>query len=307
MSYNDGGCCGGSGFNMPFAFTMPWGNNDGGFGGANGMFGWLMSILFFSLFGFGGFGGFGGRGIMPGMFPGAVPAAGAMGGNIAAETAALVGAQNTADRVSSIATGVDAVAGIATANGVKIETVKDAVTNGFYANQTNLCELGNNISQQFNAATMNGMQNHNNLTAQLTEMRFANQQCCCDTKQLIQSSFCDLRHQMQVDKCETLGAIAAAEARVVAKMDAAEKAALAEKLNACHERELALQAKLDNQQQTAQVAAMLQAQNQSRGCAPYWGCNPCFDSVQRAVNDAFGARISELLFPATTPTTGTTT
>lgn len=277
MSYNDSGCCGGSGFSMPFAFTMPWGNSNGnGWGNSNDMFGWLMSILFISLFGFGGFGGgFGGR--MPGMFPGVMP--GAAGGNIAAEAAAYVGAQNTADKVSSIITGVDAVAGIATANGVKIETVKDAVTNGFYANQRDLCELGSNIA-------MTAMNNQNATTALLNDMRFANAQCCCDTKQLIQSSFCDLRHQMQVDKCETLQAVAASEARITARMDAAEKAALQEKLAKANAIIATQKAEADNQKQTAQILAALQP----RGCAPapYSPCAPygrgCEDPVCTLVN-----------------------
>lgn len=277
MSYNDGGCCGGSGFSMPFAFTMPWGNgNSNGWGNSNDMFGWLMSILFISLFGFGGFGGgFGGR--MPGMFPGVMP--GAAGGNIAAEAAAYVGAQNTADKVSSISTGVDAVAGIATANGVKIETVKDAVTNGFYANQRDLCELGSNIA-------MTAMNNQNATTALLNDMRFANAQCCCDTKQLIQSSFCDLRHQMQVDKCETLQAVAASEARITARMDAAEKAALQEKLAKANAIIATQKAEADNQKQTSQILAALQP----RGCAPapYSPCAPygrgCEDPVCTLVN-----------------------
>ena len=302
MSYNDGGCCGGSGFSMPFAFTMPWGNgNDGGFGGANGMFGWLMSILFFSLFGFGGWGGgFGGRG-MPGMFPGMGMMPGAVGGNVAAETAALVGAQNTADKVSSIATGVDAVAGLVSAQGVKLETVKDAVTNGFFANQTNMCELGNNIAQQFNAQTLQGINNHNNLTSQLTDMRFAAQQCCCDTKQLIQSSFCDLRHQMQVDKCDTDGKIAASTAAILAQLNADKFERMQEKLNAANERNAVLRAQIDNQNQTNTILAAIQ---QPRGCAPYGvpGCygNPCLDGLTKAVTDAFGTRIGEILFPPTT-------
>ena len=262
MSYtNDGGCCGGSGFSMPFAFTMPWGNNGNGsgWGNSNDMFGMLMMLLFFSLFGFGG-NGYGNRGGMPMPFMGCC---GGAGGNIAAEAAAYVGAQTTADKVSSIATGVDAVAGIATANGVKIETVKDAVTNGFYANQRDLCELGSNIA-------MTAMNNQNATTALLNDMRFANAQCCCDTKQLIQSSFCDLRHQMQVDKCETLQAVAASEARITARMDAAEKAALQEKLAKANAIIATQKAEADNQKQTAQILAALQ----QRGCAPAT-CSPC--------------------------------
>lgn len=267
MSYNDGGCCNGSGFSMPFAFTMPWGNgNNDGFG-ANGMFGWLMSILFFSLFGFGGWGGgFGGR--MPGMFPGVMP--GAAGGNIAAEAAAYVGAQNTADKVSSISTGVDAVAGIATANGVKIETVKDQNAAGFANLNTHLCEGFHSVSQQFNAQTMQGMNMHNATTGLLNDMRAEAAKCCCETKTLMQAIASQQQYQAATDKCEILRAIADSEARITARMDAAEKAALQEKLAKANAIIATQKAEADNQKQTSQILAALQ----QRGCAPA-SCSPC--------------------------------
>ena len=285
MSYNDnnGGCCGG------------WG---GPFGGLMGGFGFdaLILLLFFGLMGGGMWGGMGGWGGFGG-------GAGMLGTTslAATETAALINQQNTADRVAAANAKADAIAGIVTANGTKIETVKDAVTNGFFANQTNLRELGNNIAQQFSAAAMNGMQNHNNLTSQLTEMRFANQQCCCDTKQLIQSSFCDLRHQMAADKCETLGAIAASKAEILGVMNAQRMAELEAK-------NIELKGQISQANQTAAIVAAVQANGCNKpACAPYgpaypYGfCNPCVDGVQRAVNDALGARIGELLFPTTTP------
>lgn len=288
MGYNTDGCCGcGTGF--PFM-----GNGlMGGFG-----YEWIIMLLFFGMFGWGGGGfgwggGFGGRGLEQAT-------------TTAAETAALVGQQQVADRVAGIATGVDAIAGIATANGVKIETVKDAVTNGFYANQRDLCQLGNNIAQQFSAQTMNGMQNHNNLTAQLTDMRFAQAQCCCDTKQLIQSSFCDLRHELAMSKCDTDGKIAAGTAAIMARIDGLERNAMQDKLNAANEKIATLKAERDNSQQTQTLLAAMQALKAPTPCGPcgplYAGCNPCYDGVQRAVNNALGERIGELLFPTTTPT-----
>lgn len=300
MSYgNDGSCCNGGGWGVPFMGNM------GGFGMGMG-YEWLLFILFFGMWGWGGnggFGGFGARGLEQAT-------------TTAAETAALVGQQQVADRVASIATGVDAIAGIATANGVKLEGVKDAVTNGFFANQTNLCELGNNIAQQFNAQTLQGINNHNNLTSQLTDMRFAAQQCCCDTKQLIASSFCDLRHQMQVDKCDTDNKIAASTAAIIAKLDAAEKTAMLEKINALQEQKAGLKAQIDLQNQTNQLAAMIQ----QRGCAPAPACGPCGpypytpyyngccgeDLFQRVVNRAAAGRLEDVLFPAAAPTTAAT-
>lgn len=288
MSYgNDGGCCGGGGWGFPFMGNM------GGFGMGMG-YEWLLFILFFGMWGWGGnggFGGFGARGLEQAT-------------TTAAETAALVGQQQVADRVASINTGVDAVAGIVTANGVKLEGVKDAVTNGFFASQTNMCELGNNIAQQFNAQTLANMQNYNGLTSQLTDMRFAAQQCCCDTKQLIQSSFCDLRHQMQVDKCDTDGKIAASTAAILAQLNADKFERMQDKLDKANSVIAAQKAEVDNMKQTNTLAALIQQQcGQPRGCVPYGPCvpcNPCGDGVQRAVNNALSERIAELLFPPTT-------
>ena len=250
---NNGGCCGGWGF--------PFGGFMNGFGGLG--FDALLLFLFFGLMGGGMWGGWGGMGGFGGW-----GGAGMLGTTslAATETASLINQQNTADRVAAMNAKADAIAGIVTANGSKIETVKDAVTNGFFANQTNLCELGNNIAQQFNAQTLQGINNHNNLTSQLTDMRFAQQQCCCDTKQLIQSSFCDLRHQMQADKCETLGAIAASKSEILGFMNAQRMAELEAK-----------NAKLENElSQSKQNATLIAALGPQRGCGSTYSscCNP---------------------------------
>lgn len=298
MGYNnDGGGYCGPGFGNMFGF--------GGMGLEA-----LLFLLFFGMWGGGmwggGFGGFGGRGIEQAT-------------TTAAETAALVGQQQVADRVASINTGVAAVNGIATANGVKIETVKDAVNAGFSRMQTDLCS-------SFNNAAMQAVNNHNNLTSQLTDMRFAQQQCCCDTKQLIQSSFCDLRHQMAMDKCDTDGKIAASTASVIAQLNNDRYERMQEKLDKANSIIAAQQAAIDNRNQTDELRAEIRANGCARPAAPAWPvaaawptpcagpaypyggapctpCNPCGDGVQRAVNNALSERIGELLFPTTAPAT----
>lgn len=311
MSYNnDGGCSGG--WNMPFVMPFP-GTQGNGWGNGNDMFGMLMMLLFFSLFGFGG-NGYGVRGGMPLPIGGMMPCCGGnVGGNIAAEAAAYVGAQNTADKVSGIATGIDAIAGIATANGVKIETVKDQNNAGFANLNTHLCEGFHSISQQFNAQTMQGMNMHNATTALLNDMRAEQAKCCCESKTLAQAIASQQQYQAATDKSELLRAIEGvvqaqkdSEARIIARMDAAEKAALQEKLAKANAIIATQKAEADNQKQTAQLAALIQ---QQRGCTPcgpystYSPCgNPCLDGLQRAVTDAFGNRISEILFPPTTTT-----
>lgn len=305
MSYNEGGCCSGSGWNMPFVFPFP-GTNGNGWGNGNDMFGMLMMLLFFSLFGFGGYGG--ARGGMPMPFGGMMPCVNG-GGNIAAEAAAYVGAQNTADRVSSIATGVDAIAGIATANGVKIETVKDQNNAGFANLNTHLCEGFHSVSQQFNAQTMQGMNMHNATTALLNDMRAEQAKCCCESKTLAQAIASQAQYQAETNKGEILRAIDALGCRFDSRIDALERSALQDKLAAANERNSQLKSQLDRQEDTSRLLAAVQANGCNKpACAPcgpaypYVFCNPCVDGVQRAVNDALGARIGELLFPTTTPT-----
>lgn len=232
-NYNAGSPFGGLGGFM--------GGNGNGFGNTLGDIIGLAIVA--GIFGWGnnGTGGFfgGNRGAVPGF----------AGADIPSTTAALVGQQQVADRVASINTGVDAIAGITTANGVKLETVKDAVVNGFYANQTNLCQSFNSISQQLN------------------DMRFAQQQCCCDTKGLIESKFCNLTHQIASDKAETLAAVRAEGEATRALMREMETAALREKLAKA-------EAELSQNKQTSNIVAAIQAQYGAPRHYGNCGCQP---------------------------------
>ena len=58
------------------------------------------------------------------------------------------------------------------------------------------------ITQAINADTVAGMQNTNNLTQQLNNMAATNAQCCCENKQLIQSSFADLNYNLASIACQ---------------------------------------------------------------------------------------------------------
>lgn len=282
MSYNTDGASFG-GFPMPFPIPCFGGSNNNN-DSMNGPFGLLMAILFFALFGWGG----GMGGMMPGRgmplpMGGMMPCGGmqAVAGNCAAEAAAYVGAQNTADKVSSIATGVDAVAGLATANGVKIETVKDQNNAGFANLNTHLCEGFNSVSQQFSAQTMQGMNLHNSLTALLNDMRAENAKCCCESKSLAQAIASQQQYQAESNKSEFLRAIEALGCRLEGRIDGLERAALQDKLAAATAQATELKAKLDNQQQSAQLAALIQGR----------GCNPCSPCCQPSPCDQLSAAI----------------
>lgn len=282
MSYNnDGGCCNG-GWGGPFGGFM---NGMGGFG-----FDALILLLFFGLMGGGMWGGMGGWGGFGG-------GAGMLGTTslAATETAALINQQNTADRVAGIGADVRQILGQTGGIIEAVNTVGNRAQDGFASVDSHLCQLSNNIAMQ-------AVNNQNATTALLNDMRFANAQCCCETKQLIQSSFCDLRH-------DTMQAMNANTAAIMARLDGLERNAMQDKLNAAQEKIAALKAERDNSQQTQTLLAAIQASNCKPACAPcgpaypYGFCNPCVDGVQRAVNDALGTRIGELLFPTTTPAT----
>lgn len=254
-----------------------------GFGG--GIMDIIGLVIVAGLFGgFGnGYGPFGG-----GFNRGGVPmAAPGFGGDIPATTAALVSQQQVADKVSSIATGVDAVAGIATANGVKLETVKDAVVNGFYANQTNLC-------QSFNAAASQASGYHNDLTRQITDIRFENAKCCCENRNDMNSKFCEFGYRMQSDKADVLRAISAEGEATRSMIKDIQTQQLQERLAKA-------EAQLSQNAQTASIIAALP--KCGNGCAYGYGtCAPCGvnAALQRGVDTAIGERIGEILFPTAT-------
>jgi hypothetical protein len=262
----------------------PFGGLGGLFGGnsfgGNGFMDLIGLVIVASIFGWGGngWGGFGGRG-----FGGIQQST-----TTAAETAALVGQQQTAERVSSIATGVDAIAGLVSNQGTKLETVKDAVVNGFYANQTGLC-------QAFNSAAMQAVNNQNATTALLNDMRFANQQCCCEMRSQIDSKFCTLSHQLQTDKADTLRAIAAEGEATRALMRDMETRKLQEELAAA-------KAQLSQNAQTAQIINAVRPQ--PTACCGTSCCAPCSPNDCSILKDAvFQNWVNKTINPTTATTT----
>lgn len=253
-----------------------------GFGGCNNWMDLIALIVVGGLFGFGGFGGgFGGFG-------------GARGGQLgadayAATTASLIGQQNTADRVAAI--GADTRQILGQTGGIieAVNTVGNRTQDGFARVDTNMCQLGNSIAMQ-------AVNNHNNLTSQLTDIRFDAQKCCCETQNLLNSKFCELGYRMQADKCDLQRAIAYEGETTRSMLKDIQTQALQEKLAKA-------EAQLSQNNQTAAIVAAIQAN--CSPCAPKCGCNPygnsygygagkCGDllcSVQNAFADEIAQRI----------------
>lgn len=175
-NYNSGSPVGGMG-----GF---FGGNCGGFGGCNNWMDLIALIVVGGLFGFGGFGGFGGG-------------LGARGGQLgadayAATTAAMISQQNTGERVAGISTGINEILGQTGGIIGQVQRTSDRVQDGFSNLNTYLC-------QAFNNSAMQGVNNYNGLTGQLTDIRFDAQKCCCETQNMIQNKFCELGYKQQAD------------------------------------------------------------------------------------------------------------
>ena len=282
-------------------------NSGSPFGGLSGLFGGccgngsgfnnlsdiIALVIVASIFGFGGYGGglgWGGRGM-----------GGQLGADaVAATTSAMISQQTTADRVAAIGADVRQVLGQTGGIIEAVNTVGNRTQDGFARVDTNLCQLGNNIAMQ-------AVNNHNNLTSQLTDIRFDAQKCCCETQNLLNSKFCELGYRMQADKCDLQRAIAYEGEATRSMIKDIQTQQLQERLAKA-------EAQLSQNAQTSSIIGAIQANcSAPRGCNPYGNgyayspcnpcnpCNPCCNgAIQRAVDTAIGERIGEILFPTTT-------
>ena len=141
-------------------------NNDG-FGGDG--WGWIWILLIFGIFGGWGFGGFGGG----------------FGGG--ANNPGLQGLATRADINEGFAlNGIErSLAGITQGICDSTYALNSAITNGFSANQLQLCNGFNGVNQGFNA-----------LQAQLA-------QCCCDNREAV----AQVRYDMATQACDTRNTI----------------------------------------------------------------------------------------------------
>lgn len=230
-----------------------WGGCFGGLGGFG--FDAIILLLFFGLMGGGMWGGLGGFGAGGGAL--------GMSSLTAVETAQMMQQDNLRATASNTNAKLDWATNIISSNAAKIEGVKDAVTNGFFAEQTQLCQLGNNLNNAIR-----------------------------DNREASAREFCDLRHQMQVDKCETLQAISASESKILGYMQQ-------EKISGLEARNLKLEGQLSQNAQTAQLGARIDAvvsaiQANQGCCNPCASpCNPCGGNLLYALNKAYADEIAQ--------------
>lgn len=222
----------------------------------------LLLFLWLGMMGGGAWGRFGFGGGFPGGFGGFGP--GAVGFGVQE-----LQLNNIGDRVSRTQSTAEGIYDQTRDNAQRIEATKDIASNGFFAIQRDLCSAFANSAALANS-------NHHDLTRQNSDIRFQLADCCCDgkarsaeTNRLLESGFCRLGNMYESGKAEILRAIDCVGDRLERKMDAQRMAELEAK-------NLKLEGMLSQQNQTGQLANMIQAAlaaQQPRGC----GCpsTPC--------------------------------
>ena len=190
-----------------------------GFGGGGSCTFDMIILLFFFAFMQNGGGVFGGNN----------------GAATANATADMITQRSTAEKVSSIGTGVDAIAGLVTAQGAKLETVKDAVVQGFFAEQTQMCQVANNLNNAIR-----------------------------DNRETFVRESTGLQHQADLNKCEFINAIRTEGEATRALINSIEVGKLKEE-------NLALKGQLSQNAQSAYLESKIA---ELRGCCRP-SCSPC--------------------------------
>lgn len=188
------------GYGMPMMYPM-MGGFGGGYGNGFGFGGdFLAILLLFALFGGGwggGFGGFGGGAAGLGLADGGL--LGYAIGNNATKGDLSSGLQNVQ-------------------NGSKLDSISTQIGAGFANNATQLCngfaDVQSSISNGVNTvntglltgfanSNLANCQNTNAVISAIDNARFAQQQCCCDTK----ANIADLKYTVATENCADRAAL----------------------------------------------------------------------------------------------------
>lgn len=219
-------------------------NGNGGMWGDGG--GWWAWILLFAIFAWGG-NGFGGWG-------------GGNGGNQFTEAALQRGFDN--QTVISKLDGINA--GICSLGYDQLSQMNNlgmAVATGFHGVDNAVCNLGYQTAMLANGINQN-----------ITENRFASQQCCCETNRNIDA----VRYENARNTCDIITAGQANTQRIIDAMTQDKMDSLRDQLQAANFQlsQQAQNAYLVNQLRPCPIPAYLSCSPyQTYGFGPYSGCN----------------------------------
>ena len=104
--------------------------------------------------------------------------------------------------------------------------LQSTMAQGFGGINTAMLGQTNSLQNAFHDITLGNLQNTNALTAQLTNMAANDAQCCCETKNLINSNFADLSYRMATQDCATRQVITDSTRDIIASQEAGFRAIL---------------------------------------------------------------------------------
>lgn len=104
--------------------------------------------------------------------------------------------------------------------------LQSTMAQGFGGINTAMLGQTNSLQNAFHDITLGNLQNTNALTAQLTNMAANDAQCCCETKNLINSNFADLSYRLATQDCATRQVITDSTRDIIASQEAGFRAIL---------------------------------------------------------------------------------
>ena len=104
--------------------------------------------------------------------------------------------------------------------------LQSTLAQGFGGINTAMLGQTNSLQNAFHDITLGNLQNTHALTAQLTNMAANDAQCCCETKNLINSNFADLSYRLATQDCATRQVITDSTRDIIASQEAGFRAIL---------------------------------------------------------------------------------
>lgn len=205
------------------------------------------------------FGGFNGNG--GGLFGGG-------NNNTAASTAALVEQNRINSVVSTIGADTRQILGQTGGLIEAVNTVGNRSQDGFAGVRQDMCQQAYNTAQQFNGVNLQGINNYNGLTSQITDLRFQNAQCCCDTK----AQFAETNRLMADGFCRTNRNIDDTRAELKSEMAAYYLKSVEQERDDLKVRLATQEAACSREKDKVEILAAIQGACAPKCCPPPCGC-----------------------------------
>lgn len=155
--------------------------------------------------------------------------------------------------------------------------------------QSDICNMGMTNLQNTNAITGAIIDAHYQTNSQLAAMAAQQAQCCCDAKQLIQSSFADLNYNLASQACENRRATQDAARDIIDNTNASMRSILdflvQDKLDMLNAENASLRGQISQSEQNAYLVSQLAqrapipAYVVQNPYASYGGCNYLYGNI----------------------------